>query len=218
MAPEEPASLKPTVTPPQRRADDDMISLRYEETLAAKPPIPVTVAPPRAPPSDTHPALRRPTSGLEENDASKRDSGLAPTTSSKVREGSVNTVDEHGLSASVTFNTSASKVRSAPQTPTQAHTQVPTTPKARKSRSVSSGSLHRWRKHGSRKGSNPTTPLGNVRPTSPEDFSPITTPIPTDSLLEEDFLDNLSFSKRGSMMLGGKKAVNEQARANGGRR
>jgi hypothetical protein len=34
-------------------------------------------------------------------------------------------------------------------------------------------------------------------------------------LLDDNFLDNMSFSKRGSMMLGGKKAVNEQARTNG---
>ncbi|KAJ2898754.1 TBC domain-containing protein [Zalerion maritima] len=38
-------------------------------------------------------------------------------------------------------------------------------------------------------------------------FSPITTTIPTDTLVDEEFLAQLSFSKRGSVMLGGKKAV-----------
>lgn len=37
-------------------------------------------------------------------------------------------------------------------------------------------------------------------------FSPISVSIPTDSLLEDDFLTNVSFSKRGSLMFGGKRA------------
>jgi hypothetical protein len=92
------------------------------------------------------------------------------------------------------------------------------TSKLVKSQSAGSGSMSRWKKPISRKGSLPKTPNGKNTSTSEEDFSPITTPIPTDSLLEEDFLDQLSFSKRGSMMLGGKKAVNGHARVNGGRR
>lgn len=39
------------------------------------------------------------------------------------------------------------------------------------------------------------------------DFSPISVSIPTDSLLGEDFLTNVDFSKRGSLMFGGKRAV-----------
>ena len=37
-------------------------------------------------------------------------------------------------------------------------------------------------------------------------FSPISVSIPTDSLLEDDFLTNINFSKRGSLMFGGKRA------------
>lgn len=222
MASENSGSLRTrsTATPPNIRKDDGLITVRYEETVAAKPPIAVTVAPPRAPPTDTHPAFRRrPISGLEDKDPSKRDSGLAPTTSSKAREGSINTVDGSAanvLGLSIDFNSTlpASNIESKPQTPTHGAG----TPNMVKSESVGSGSISRWKRPNSRKDSGPKTPNGLKETTSEEDFSPITTPIPTDSLLEEDFLDQLSFSKRGSMMLGGKKAVNGHARTNAGRR
>lgn len=221
MASDKSGSLrtKSTGTPPPRtRTDDGLIALRYEDSIPAKPPIPVTVAPPRAPPTDTHPAFRRPIDGLEDREESKRDSGLAPTTSSKAREGSVNTVDDNVLGLSINFNStpptsSANTSKSIPQTPTQGRG----TPKVVKSESVGSGSMSKWRKPMSRKGSVPRTPTGKTS-TSEEDFSPITTPIPTESLLEEDFLETLSFSKRGSVMLGGKKAINGQARLNARRR
>ncbi|KAK1980291.1 TBC domain-containing protein [Colletotrichum cereale] len=37
------------------------------------------------------------------------------------------------------------------------------------------------------------------------DFSPISIPIPTDSLLDDDFLTTLDFSNRGSLMFGGRR-------------
>jgi hypothetical protein len=197
------------------RVDDGIVTLRYEETTAAKPPIPVTVAPPRNPPSDTHPALRREGIGSEagEGEERKRDSGLAPTTSSKAREGSVNTSDgkEEGVLGGF-------KIDFGSNIPANLRESAPATPKIRKSESVTSsgGSMSRWRKPGSRKGSLPKTPPAKMASPSEEEFSPITTPIPTDSLLDEEFLETLSFSKRGSMMLGGKKAVT--ARQNLGRR
>lgn len=212
MTPEKSGSLRAKLMP-SARAGDSMISLRYEETLAAKPPIPVTVAPPRAPPTDTHPALRRPANELrEEEDDWKRDSGLAPTTTSSKAggEGSVTTVDESvslsGLAPSP--NNSAMKVQSAPQIPPR---ELPTT-KVKRGGSVGSGSAHRWRRPASSKGSEPKTPPALRKSTSAEQFSPITTLIPTESLLEENFLDKLSFSKRGSVMLGGKKAINRPTR------
>lgn len=45
------------------------------------------------------------------------------------------------------------------------------------------------------------------------DFSPISVSIPTDSLLGEDFLTNVNFSKRGSLMFGGKRAVPRETMA-----
>lgn len=210
---------------PKTRTDGGLITLRYEETTPAKPPIPVTVAPPRQPPTDTHPALRRERvegGALAEGEERKRDSGLAPTTSSKAREGSLNTgegKEEGVLGFKIEFGSSIPT--STPQSPS-AQTSVPGTPKLKKSESSTSsaGSISRWRKPGSRKGSLPKTPPSNAKMESPseEEFSPITTPIPTDSLLDAEFLDQLSFSKRGSIMLGGKKAVNGQARQNLGRR
>lgn len=44
-------------------------------------------------------------------------------------------------------------------------------------------------------------------------FSPISVSIPTDSLLGEDFLTNVNFSKRGSLMFGGKRAVPRETMA-----
>lgn len=209
MSPDKAGSLRAKLRPTSR-AGDSMISLRYEETLPAKPPIPVTVAPPRVPPTDTHPALRRTTNDVSEEDGWKRDSGLAPTTSSKAREGSVNTVDENASGLSSSINTPAAKVQSAPETPTKPLPEV----KVTKSDSLRSENSHRWGRPASSKSSNPKTAPKITRSASTEEFRPITTSIPTDSLLEDDFLDKLSFSKRGSVMLRGKKAINRPVRTN----
>jgi hypothetical protein len=54
-----------------------------------------------------------------------------------------------------------------------------------------------------KRSSSPSTDLDDADTS----FSPLNTPIPTDSLLEDDFLTALSFSKRGSIMLGGQRAL-----------
>jgi hypothetical protein len=202
-----------SVAPPQQqtRTDNGIITLRYEEAIPAKPPIAVTVAPPARAPTDVHPALRRPKSGIEETDESKRDSGLAPTTSSKAREGSVNTVDENILGVKIDFNSSLQSAN-PPQSP------VPSTPTVARVDSMGSASLSRWRRPGSRKNSTPKTPRTPTSKSTPEEFTPISTPIPTENLIDEELLESLTFSKRGSVMLGGKKAVNGHMRTNGGRR
>lgn len=204
---------------PKTRTENGIITLRYEDSIAAKPPIPVTIAPPRAPPTDTHPALRRPMSAVPEakmvEEERKRDSGLAPTTTSSKRgTGSVKTVEESPLGVVINFNSTptaqpaVSPIRSV--TPEKETPASPTTPKTIKRGSVGSGI--RWRP-GSRKNS-----VSQAPDTPKEEFLPITTPIPTESLLDEGFLDGMSFSKRGSIMLGGKKGVNGHARPNVGRR
>lgn len=203
MAPEKLGSLraKSMATTHRARVDDGLKTLRYEETLPAKPPIPVTVAPPRAPPTDTHPALREIATRYEEQDPSKRDSGLAPTTSTVGREGSVNTADENSLASTLKM----------PVTP-----QIPKTPNITKSDSVGPVSRRKLKKDG-----RPKTPSsrGSRRTyTSDDEFSPITTPIPSDNQLDLDFMDQISFSNRGSVLLGGKKAINGHARQAGGRR
>jgi hypothetical protein len=107
---------------------------------------------------------------------------------------------------------------SIPASPKESATSTPKN-KKRESVTSSGGGVNRWRKFGSRKGSLPGTPP-SVKMASPseETFTPIATPIPTDSLLDEELLDQLSFSKRGSMMLGGKKAVAGHTRQHTGRR
>lgn len=195
----------------QTRTDNGIITLRYEETIPAKPPIAVTVAPPARAPTDVHPALRRPNTDLEETDPRKRDSGLAPTTSSKAREGSVTTVDENILGVKIDFNSSIPSANS-PQSPIQS------TPTTARRDSTGSRSVSRWRRPGSKRSSTPKTPRTPTSKSTPEEFTPISTPIPTESLLDEEFMGSLTFSKRGSVMLGGKKAVNGHVRTNGGRR
>ena len=217
------STIKATTLPTaEARTDNGIITLRYEETFPAKPPIPITVAPPRAPPTDLHPALRRPKSGeaaQDKGDERKRDSGLAPTTSSKARDGSVNTVEENLLGVTINFNSTppqatAKETTMEPQCPPQARAVTPK--KTASNESIGSGSTSPWRRLGSRKGSLPKTP--STTKSTEEDFSPITTPIPRDGFIDAGFLDSLSFSERGSVMLAGKKAVNGHARLNGGRR
>ncbi|KAF4628602.1 hypothetical protein G7Y89_g9553 [Cudoniella acicularis] len=183
---------KSTASPPRARMDERLIALPYEKTVAAKAPIPVTVSPPRAPPTDIHPALRpRPRTGEENKDEKKRDSGLAPTTSSKAREGSINTIEENVLGFTINFN-------SNPEFTTIAPTR-PVTPKFTKTNSTASSS--RWRRATSKRSiRTPKTSPPPGKAVQEEEFSPITTPIPTDSLLDGDFLDQISFSKRGSIM------------------
>ncbi len=202
--------MKSIATSIQSRLDGGIIALRYEEARAARPPIAVTVAPPRSPPTDTHPALRTTRPGLDDKENYKRDSGMAPTTSSKAREGSVTSaIDENPLGIKIEFNSTIPG-----STPESAVESPSTLQPIAKSDSMGSPNFGRWRNPVSRKDSMPKTPT-----TQPEEeFSPINTPIPTENLLEENFLKEMSFSKRGSMMLGGRKAVNAQMRINGGRR
>ncbi|RDW68340.1 Ypt of gyp1p [Coleophoma crateriformis] len=186
-----------------------IFSIPYEETLPARPPIPVTVALPREPPEEQHPALRRPLTIDEKKDETKRDSGLAPTTSTAALDGSTNTTEE-GSSLSINSDSNAKKTQPRPSTSMQS---PPQTPKMVKSESWGSGSMSMFKRPMSRRAETPKSPVSSI-----QDFSPILTPIPTENLMDNEFLSQMSFSKRGSMMLGGKKAVNSQARLNGGRR
>lgn len=195
---------------------DELIGFNYEQALAAKKPIAVTVPPPHAPPPlETHPALRDRSNTTLEDDK-KRDSGLAPTTSSKAREGSVNTVEENVLGIPINFNSPLPALNMS--LPAEEPTSAPITPvTSREAKSPTSS--HFWKRAKSVKSvRSPTTTATSPGSKSAEEFSLITTPIPTESLLEEGFLNQLSFSKRGSVMLGGKKAVDGHLRPNVGRR
>lgn len=270
----------PTATPPpqltntvtKEEGEEALIAMRYEDMDPnLKLPIPVTVAPPLSPPTDTHPAFRPRSSSspssspivheLEEaplsKDATKRDSGLAPTTTTTSTTTATTTTTAHTSTSTIPpqnrkgdpggsivniVNTDNGNVNvlgininfdsklimanpdtsSTPQTQLS-HAQSPashynniSSVMKNETLTSSTGSLRRWRT----KNSNAKTPTGTGKSTEipEEDFTPITTPIPGESLLEDDFMQSMSFSKRGSMMLSGRKAVNGQARFNATRR
>ncbi|KAM0161414.1 hypothetical protein ACHAPG_002343 [Botrytis cinerea] len=221
-----------------------LIAMRYEDMFpGARPPIPVTVAPPLSPPTETHPALR-PRSlldqgghelrALKKEDNTKRDSGLAPTTSTSARdcEGasinrhSFNTVDnDNVLGININFDSKAAMAEPSSTSSPQVQLSDVQSPASLKSPSFmkdeslgssSAGSLKRWKtKNGNSK---IPTNTGRSIELPDEQFSPITTAIPRESLLEDDFMQSMSFSKRGSIMLGGRKPKNAQARTNATRR
>jgi hypothetical protein len=172
---------------------EEIVTLRYEETLPAKPPIPVTVALPRAPPTEPHPALRsRPATPIEDEDPTKREFGLALAETPGTRESWLNGVDEH-RPVTLATNGATSTQKSVPLD----------NPNLNKSENSISPS--RW-KSVVRRTNVPKTPV------SDEEFSPITTPIPSNNRLELDFMDDITFSKRGSVLLGGEKALDGQTR------
>ncbi|TVY94041.1 TBC domain-containing protein [Lachnellula willkommii] len=220
MAPERKNTLRNRARSIAKGNGNGLVAVRYEDSVAAKAPLAVIVAPPRVPPADTHPALRTP------HDEKKRDSGLAPTTTttswSTVREGSLNAPSTEKNALGFTINVDASPPPPiAPLEPAQTYSP-PKTPAnnkiVKKSYSMSGSRWRRPTSKGSKKsGAPPKTPTSAGKDAE-EHYSPITTNIPTDSLLEADFLTSISFSKRGSIMLGGKKAVNGHARPQGGRR
>lgn len=211
MAPDKLSSLrtKTVLAVQSPRTDEGIKALRYEEILPARPPIPVTIAPPRSPPTDTHPALRRSTSDTDERDPRKRDSGLAPTESTAAREGSLITGEESSLSAPANKHLA--------DTSGSGRYEVPMTPKTPKTvRSDSTSTISRWRRGSCKIETVPGSPRSTESKSngSEAEFSPITTPIPTKSELQLDFMDHIAFSKRGSVLLGGKKALNRRSRAN----
>lgn len=206
---------KPPATGSAQPTHDEngILALSYEETIPAKPPTPVTVAPPRVLPEEQHPALRRPLTSDGEKDETKRDSGLAPTTSTAAQDGSANPAKEEALGLSINVDSNSKDAQARLTTPMQS---PPQTPKMIKSESWGSGSMSIFKRPMSRRPETPKTPKSAG--SSTQEFFPILTPIPTESLMDTEFLSQMSFSKRGSMMLGGKKAVNGKARQVGKRR
>jgi len=200
-----------TATSSPTRARTRLVSLRYEDCTALQPPIPIIVAPPRAPLDAIHPALRARGSTMVDGDESKRDSGLATSMSSKAREESV-AADGDSVSS---FLGVVINFDPPPQTSStdlsQASAKAPTTITMSRSESAGAGGSGNL-------GKPSINPSATSPSTSTDTPFSITTSIPNESLLEEDFLEHLSFSKRGSMMLGGKKAVKGHEHINSSRR
>lgn len=216
-----------------------MIALRYEETTQAKVPIPITVAPPsRSPPVEEHPAFRSVTPSIDQRQGQgqvgqgreeewKRDSGVANTTStgrsSNFGGGSLKgTVEEREEREDRVQEEVFSGDREGGKMAMVAEPSSPVRTTPSRAQQNGKGEMLRQDVQDQRdvRIELPETPrVENAN--TPDDFTPITTPIPTDNLFGENFMDGLSFSNRGSVMFGGKKAVerpNPQARVTGGRR
>ncbi|KAI0999941.1 hypothetical protein K3495_g8257 [Podosphaera aphanis] len=200
-----------TLTPlTQTRIDKGIITVRYEEALPAKPPIAVTVPPPTQPPTDLHPALRT-THNIEEE--RKRDSGLANTTSSRCEDrlpmescNSLGTImmsseiEEH-LGLEINFDSPPAKISNPLSTNTRCLSS--SLPLVDAEVSGSSRSLYTRAK--------PNVDEGTC---NQDLISPIQFKIPTENWLEDNFIEKLSFSKRGSIMADGRKSFNDHVRPN----
>ena len=206
MSPGKPGTIQTKVTSPS----SSLRAVRYEETVQGEPPIPVTIAPPHSPSADMHPAFRRHLNGTEERDPSKRDSGLAPTESTAAREGSMIAVDEGSLSAITSSSLAPTNGAMSPERPNS----------FKLTNSDNSVKMSKLRKgNGKKESSLETSQSEEDKPAGQdEEFSPLTTPIPTEGQLELDFMDQITFSKRGSVLLKGKKIVNCQHQENTMRR
>ncbi|KAF3070563.1 hypothetical protein GL218_00139 [Daldinia childiae] len=192
------------------RDDSKLVAFRYDQTVQAEPPIPIppprssrrppprpiscntaripiVVPPPRpAPPTEQHPALRTISSPRTLVDVRKRDSCHSPTTPSSswtIREDS-ETDDEDPFTYENVKKFGEIK-------PLQLTTR--------------SASPSLYSRQEERNESAPKSPSGRLSPVpDPHDSPIISTTIPTESLLEDDFMTQLSFSKRGSLIFGAK--------------
>ena len=177
--------------PSKPPSQESLKAIPYAETTAAEPPIPITVAkPPPTPQSKAIARLRTPShqrlsplvARSKLHDDSRRDSGLAPSTST--------TRDSRTTLA----------------------TDVESTSSLRHSPSISSVSPPKEHQPSTRSETAATEDptIKNERPNSPESTSAplmgILTEIPTGSFEDLTIPGHVEFSKRGSMLIGGKKA------------
>ncbi|KAI9870436.1 MAG: hypothetical protein M1830_004256 [Pleopsidium flavum] len=192
-------------------SSDYLKSIPYEDTKAAKPPIPITVVPP--PPSRDGPrTINRPKTLPEfrsppdkdrtrlHNDL-RRDSGMAPS-SSTARDSRTT------LATDVESAASLKKSPSLPRITIQDET-TPTRP----------AKTRKWSGHRAKK----VDQRDENALTIQQPFLGITTDIPTGSFEDLTLPGQVDFSHRGSMLIGGKKAnnagvINGHARLNSGRR
>ncbi|EDO03221.1 hypothetical protein SS1G_05701 [Sclerotinia sclerotiorum 1980 UF-70] len=202
-----------TNTPQDTVTHEGLIAMRYEDMFpGARAPIPVTVAPPLSPPSETHPAFRprllaHEVEGLK--DDAKRDSGLAPTTSTITRdreaegEGEadgadlLNTVDnDNVLGININFDSKVAMANSSPTLQTQwgdvqspALAKSPTLMKNECVGSSSAGSLKRWKTKNGNAKTSPERGAGAGHGTDinrQPSFSMLATTSPTIKVLSDD--------------------------------
>ena len=194
--------MKPVPPSPRPPSRASLVAIPYEDTTAAKPPIPITIV--RPPPQTGVAALRRPNASPQnlspETARSKlqhdvrRGSGRAP--SSSTTRDSRTTL---GTDVESTFS-----IKHSPSLPSfPAQDETPTSPQTRTLEEQATYS--------------PREQL--IPPESPQlPFMGILTEIPTGSFEDLTLPGQVQFSKRGSMLIGGKKANNANGRAlRGGR-
>jgi len=196
----------------KNESPDYLKSIPYEDTKAAKPPIPINVIPP--PPSrDGARTINRPKSSPEfrsppdkgrsrlHNDL-RRDSGMAPS-SSTARDSRTTLATDAESSASLKNSPSLPRI-------TIQDEATPTHPKKNR----------KWSGHKAKKADQQAEGALAIQ----QPFLGITTPIPTGNFEDLTLPGRVDFSHRGSMLIGGKKAnnssgiINGHARLNSGRR
>ncbi|CAD6503365.1 BgTH12-03031 [Blumeria graminis f. sp. triticale] len=182
----------------QTREDKGMLTMRYEEALKAKPPIAVTVPPPILPPTDVHPALRPNCEDIE-GEKRKRDSGLANTMNSRLEE---SLAAETGVPFRLSVAPSEIEERLNSNTGGDSLCQDTTTNLSPTNSRLSSPYPGRLERSDSKWRLKLRAKLADERrKVLPEKFTHILTEIPTECWMEDDFMDQVAFSKRGSVML-----------------
>ena len=189
--------MKHAPPPPRPLSRESLKAISYNDTIAAKPPIPITVAVPpskssqsqynsltRLRVSDQRLSPQNARSNLR--DEAKRDSGLAP--SSSTTRDSRTTLE--------TDIESTTSIRRSPSIPSFVANDAGASPKVNATVDNGSGTTEQ-----------------TMLPTLPQvPFMSILTEIPSGSFEDLTLPGHLDFSKRGSMLLGGKKANKEHGR------
>lgn len=184
-------SPPPSARPP---SSGSLKAISYEDTKAAKPPIPITSARFSPPSAGGQAGLRRPTepaspqpspypAKLKLPDGARRDSGLAPSTTITPIE------------SRTTLGTDLESVPSPKESPI-----CPRLP-----HSDDESSIKKIRKWGTSKGRSAKENVEDPAVPQPP-FMGIATEIPTGSFEDLTMPGKLQFSKRGSMLIGGQKA------------
>ncbi|RKF65028.1 hypothetical protein OnM2_013001 [Erysiphe neolycopersici] len=204
----------------QTRVDNGMLTVRYEEAQFSSPPMAVTIPPPIhisiQPPTDVHPAFRTSSEDVEDSEW-KRDSGLPNTTNnSSCTEGiyldsnASSPIKLTPLQIDSHFGIQINFDLSRPE-----NLQTPASDKCplfSSSLVCPASSESGWNKYIHAIANEATSGYDQDK------FFGIETYIPTGQWIGDGFLEQLSFSKRGSIMVDGRKAVEAQARLNGGLR
>ena len=183
---------------PESSTRDRFQAVPYDKIQAGKPPIPITVPPPSSARLGIHPLLRPTASrtpsesgnigNLNKRGDERRDSGLTPSTTRESRRTIATDVDS-----------SASLRKSPSLTNFIIHQEGSRT------------SLQKFRRWGGSSKVQPTTRNGESGKATNTPFLGITTDIPSSNLGDLSMPGKVEFSKRGSMLIAGRRANEDGA-------